>query len=148
MSDEIFQEGDISLTALSLPPTTETTEFEHPVTGELCTYGCERANPNSAACRYNGPEHSHLFMADIEDVNEHAAEAWLIAQHHAGNIDLDADVLIPAHHGSNNVTNPPFLDTTQPKWVLISADSSTPPTETLRNLQAYGPNGVYVTSNH
>lgn len=46
--DEILQEGEITLTALSPPATSESIEFEHPVTGESCEYGCKKANPNSA----------------------------------------------------------------------------------------------------
>jgi glyoxylase-like metal-dependent hydrolase (beta-lactamase superfamily II) len=57
---EIFREGDVALTALSPPATIESVEFDHPVTGEPCEYGCEKANPNSAACRYDGPHHPSL----------------------------------------------------------------------------------------
>lgn len=144
--DEILREGDVALTAISPPATSESIEFDHPETGESCEYGCEKANPNSAACQYDGPHDSYLFMGDIENKPDHDAEAWLVKQHQEDEINLDADVLVAGHHGSNNTTSRLLLETVDQDWTMISADSTYhPATETLRDLQAANDSGLCVS---
>jgi FtsZ-binding cell division protein ZapB len=88
-------------------------------------------------------------MGDIENKPDHDAEAWLIEQHHDGAINLDADVLVMGHHGSNNAGNRPLLETVDQDWTMISADSTYhPATETLRTLQVATDSGVCVTGSH
>lgn len=85
--DEIFQEGETSLTALSPPPTDEELSFTRPSTGRKCAYRPEKANPNGVVCQLSGPEISCLFMGDMENDAAHNAESWLVFQHDRGERD-------------------------------------------------------------
>jgi competence protein ComEC len=121
--DEILDEDDVSLTALTPPATGKSITFACPSTGTLREYGTEKANPNGIACRLDGPTVSCLFMGDLENDDGHNAERWLVAQHddRESEVDLTANVLFIGHHGSNNATTDTFLDRVDPDHVVISS---------------------------
>ncbi|MFC6960733.1 ComEC/Rec2 family competence protein [Halocatena marina] len=97
-------------------------EFTSPATGRKNTLKATGANANSIAFKTEG-EQSMLFMGDVEDTGGLNGESWLMHQHDSdeNDVDLNADVLILAHHGSNNATSGEFLDRVDPDITVISS---------------------------
>lgn len=71
-----------------------------------------------------------LLTADIEA----PAEQWLIAS----GIDLRADVLLIAHHGSKSSSTRAFLDAVQPSVAVIPVGESDPHPEVLARFEGGG----------
>ncbi len=138
-SDEIPIDSDANLHVLAPPDTDESVEVTRASTGADVNLPPERPNENSAVYKLDG-EQSALFMGDVQDETDHYGESWLIQEHDdpESEVDLDADVLFVAHHGSNNATSEEFLERVDPKRAVISSDLGKQydhPTETvLENL--------------
>ncbi|WP_390205601.1 hypothetical protein [Halocatena marina] len=62
-------------------------------------------------------------MGDVQDKSDHYGESWLIQEHDnpENDVDLNADVLVAAHHGSNKATSTEFLDRVDPEVAVISS---------------------------
>jgi hypothetical protein len=90
-------------------------------------------------------------MGDVQDKSDHYAESWLIQQHDKGEVNLNADILSVAHHGSANATSTEFLDRVDPEVAVISSDlgqqHNHPTDEVLKNLYEHDV-GVYWTAGH
>ncbi len=68
---------------------------------------------------------------------EKDAEADMIAE----GVNLDADLLFVAHHGSANSSSPEFLEAVSPSYALLSVGENSyghPAAETMQNLEATG----------
>ena len=89
-------------------------------------------NNNAIVAKLNFNEFSVLFTGDIE---KEAEEKILDKK-----INLQADILKVAHHGSKTSTTPNFLDKVKPKIALIGVGKNNnfghPSQETLNNLKA------------
>lgn len=127
IGDEILQEEDATLTALSPPETDEEIETTSQSSGYDCLFKPEEANANGTVCKFEGPDGvSALFMGDVGDESAHNAESWLVDQHNDpdSDVDLDADILFIGHHGSNKSSDEKFLDAVDPEDVVISSSSN------------------------
>lgn len=71
-------------------------------------------NDNSCVLKIQSEHGTVLLVGDIEA----AAESWLVE---AYGKDLKTDVLVAPHHGSRTSSTTPFLQATQPDYVLIPA---------------------------
>lgn len=77
------------------------------------------------------------------DKSDHYGESWLIQQHDdpKSDVDLSADVLFVAHHGSANATSQEFLERVDPELAGISSDLGKkhdhPTDEVLKNLHEH-----------
>jgi competence protein ComEC len=69
-------------------------------------------NDNSVVCLLEDKRARMLFTGDLQ----HAGETALLAR----GVDLRADVLKVAHHGSDNGTSDDFLQAVDPTWAVIS----------------------------
>lgn len=68
---------------------------------------------------------------------EKDAEADMIAE----GVDLDADLLFVAHHGSANSSSPEFLEAVSPDYAFLSVGENSyghPAAETMQNLESAG----------
>ncbi len=87
-------------------------------------------NNNSIVLKLEYKKHSMLFTGDIEK----EAEAFLIKN----NVDLSANILKVAHHGSKTSTTSEFIDNVEPSVALISCKKDNkynhPSKETLKTL--------------
>lgn len=72
------------------------------------------SNARSCVLRIVGPGGSVLLTGDIES----PAESALVRRH---GDELDVDVLVVPHHGSNTSSSAPFLAAVHPRLALISA---------------------------
>ncbi|WP_248903509.1 ComEC/Rec2 family competence protein [Halocatena marina] len=97
-------------------------EFTSPATGRKNTLKATGANANSLAFKTEG-EQSVLFMGDVEDTGGLNGESQVMHQHDSeeSDVNLDADILVLAHHGSNNATSGEFLDRVDPDITVISS---------------------------
>ncbi|MDD2213293.1 MAG: ComEC/Rec2 family competence protein [Oscillospiraceae bacterium] len=97
-------------------------------------YNHSEDNDNSIGLRVDYGESSYILMGD----QSAEAEADLISS----GLNLDADVLYAAHHGSKTSTSASFLDAVTPDWVVISCGEDNsyghPTQETLTRIQAAG----------
>ncbi len=97
-------------------------------------------NNNSLVLKLKYKNNSVLFTGDIEKQGEN----FLIDN----NIDLSADILKVAHHGSKTSTTSDFLNNVNPKDALISCKENNiynhPSQETLQNLENHNIN-IYRT---
>jgi competence protein ComEC len=73
-----------------------------------------RDNNNSCVLKIQSENGTILLTGDIET----AAESWLVGQY---GDTLRADILIAPHHGSKTSSTWNFLETVQPKFILIPA---------------------------
>lgn len=133
-------ETDVQVLA---PPTDDhTVEVTRASTGATVSLPPERPNENGAVYKLEG-ERSALFMGDVQDKSDHYAESWLIQEHDdpASDVDLSADVLFVAHHGSANATSEEFLDRVEPDLAVISSDFAQrhdhPHDEVLKNVHEH-----------
>lgn len=130
-------DSDTELRVLAPPDTDESVDVTRVSTGSDVNLPPIQANENGAVYKLDG-EHSALFMGDMQDKSDHYGESWLIQQHDKDEIDLSADVLFVAHHGSNNATSEAFLDRVEPELAIISSDFGEqhghPHDEVLKNL--------------
>lgn len=80
-------------------------------------------------------EYRHARMLLTGDL-ETAGEEALLQRH----VDLHADILKVAHHGSRNGSGDAFLAAVRPTWAVISAPGTAehPHRETLARLQRHG----------
>jgi competence protein ComEC len=99
-----------------------TLTFTSPVTGRKNTLKPTGANANSIAVKTEGDQ-SVLFMGDVEDTGGLNGETRLMAQHDSdeSEVDLSADILVLAHHGSDNATSEAFLKQVDPDSAVISS---------------------------
>jgi competence protein ComEC len=101
----------------------------------------ENANSVVLLVSYKGAR--LLLAGDMEAVGEE----WLLAQ----GIDVQADLLKVAHHGSGYSSTPAFLAAVQPRYAVISAGRGNsyghPDPQTVRRLEAVGA-AVYRTDLH
>ncbi|UPM41646.1 ComEC/Rec2 family competence protein [Halocatena salina] len=113
---------DSDIQVLAPPDEPETVSFTSPVTGRKNTLKPTGANANSLAFKTED-EQSMLFMGDVEDTGGLNGESWLMSQHdnEQSDVNLDADVLVLSHHGSNNATSEEFLDRVDPEAALVSS---------------------------
>ncbi len=137
--DSVPIDSDANLSVLAPPNTDESVEVTRASTGADVNLPPERLNENSAVYKLES-ERSALFMGDVQDKTDHYGESWLIQEHDnpESEVDIDADVLFVAHHGSNNATSEEFLERVDPERAVISSDLGKQhdhPTETvLENL--------------
>lgn len=88
----------------------------------------ERRNAISIVVRLDYEGHSVLYggdtvgrrLGDPDDACKDA-EKVMVERHQAGDIDLDADVLIVPHHGGNNGSSTCFIEAVTPEIVVFSA---------------------------
>jgi competence protein ComEC len=150
--DEVTIDSDAELSVLAPPDDDESVEVTRASTGSKVNLPPERPNENGAVYKLEG-ERSALFMGDVQDRSDHYAESWLIQQHDdpESDVDLDADVLFVAHHGSSNATTQEFLDRVDPEVAVISSDFAKqhnhPHDEVLENLHEHETE-VYWTAGH
>jgi competence protein ComEC len=89
-------------------------------------------NDNSLVLRVRYGAHTFLFTGDIE---AHAEQALL-----ASGVDLHADVLKVAHHGSHTSSSAAFLRAVSPRLAVISAGAVNrfghPHADVVQRLQA------------
>ena len=71
-----------------------------------------RRNNASCVLKVTAGEHTLLLTGDIEK----AAERRLLQE--AG-VDLQADILVAPHHGSNTSSTTPFIQAVAPQYVLF-----------------------------
>jgi competence protein ComEC len=91
-------------------------------------------NDLSLVLRITHAGSSLLLTGDVEE----AGENGLLAS----GFDLTADVLKVAHHGSRTSSSLPFLAAAEPRWAVVSCDSSVyghPHAETLAGLRRFLP---------
>lgn len=76
-------------------------------------------NDNNQSCviMLDDGNHRVLLTGDIEQ----EVELLLVQWYRAGEIDLRADVLVAAHHGSKTSTSSPFILAVEPHYVLVSS---------------------------
>ena len=101
-----------------------------------------RGNDSSCVLRVTGPGGSLLLAGDIE----RSGEAALIA---AGNIDVD--VVVAPHHGSETSSSAAFVAATQPSVVIVSAGYGNRwnfPRESVVERWCAGGADIYVTGEH
>ncbi len=119
-----------------------TLEVLHP-SAEFITGSRSDENSNSVVLRLRFRNISVLLAGDMEDVVE---DRLLAAE-----VDLHADVLKVAHHGSEYSSSEAFLRAVRPRWAVISAGAGNvfghPHKETLERLAAQGIT-VYRTDLH
>lgn len=100
----------------------------------------EDTNNNSICIRLTHGENSFLFTGDAEEPAEEEMRC--------GELDVSADVLKVAHHGSSSSTSAAFLKAVHPTYAVISCGKDNfyghPHTEVLSRLQSAGVN-VYRT---
>ena len=93
----------------------------------------EDANQISVVTRLTYGEHAFLFTGDAEmDLEEHMV---------ASGLELSADVLKVAHHGSKTSSSTAFLRAVSPKYAVISCgfnDYGHPTPEVLSRLAQVG----------
>lgn len=91
----------------------------------------ENLNESSIGILIMNGENRILVYGD----GESNSEAYMVA-----NMDVDADVLIVGHHGSNTGSSEDFLQAVSPQWAIISCgkdnDYGYPHREVLTRLQA------------
>ncbi|MGN1147575.1 MAG: ComEC/Rec2 family competence protein [Lachnospiraceae bacterium] len=91
----------------------------------------ENLNESSIGILLVNGENRILLYGD----GESNSEAYMVA-----NEDVDADVLIVGHHGSNTSSSEDFLQAVSPRWAIISCDEDNdygyPHREVLARLQA------------
>jgi beta-lactamase superfamily II metal-dependent hydrolase len=139
-------------TVLAPPPTEDSVDVTRAATGTEVNLPPEKANENSAVYKIES-ERSVLFMGDVQDKSDHYGESWLIQQHDDpdSDVNLDADVLFVAHHGSANATSRELLKRVDPDMAVISSDFAKqhnhPSDEVLENLHDQDV-GVYWTAGH
>jgi competence protein ComEC len=150
--DEVSIDSDAELNVLAPPNDDDSVEVTRASTGSKVNLPPERPNENGAVYKLEG-ERSALFMGDVQDKSDHYAESWLIQQHDdvESDVDLDADVLFVAHHGSSNATSEEFLDRVDPEVAVVSSDFAKqhnhPTDEVLKNLHE-NETEVYWTAGH
>jgi competence protein ComEC len=71
-----------------------------------------RRNNASCVLKVTAGEHTLLLTGDIEK----AAERRLLQE---SGVDLQADILVAPHHGSNTSSTTPFLQAVAPQYVLF-----------------------------
>lgn len=148
--DDVSIDAATEFSVLAPPATDESVEVTRVSTGASVNLPPVRPNENSAVYKLEG-ERSVLFMGDVQDKSDHYAESWLIQQHDKGEVNLNADILSVAHHGSANATSTEFLDRVDPEVAVISSDlgqqHNHPTDEVLKNLYEHDV-GVYWTAGH
>jgi competence protein ComEC len=143
---------DLDTQVVAPPSEPGTLRFTSPVTGRENTLKPTGANANSLAFKTEGDQ-SVLFMGDIEDTAGLNGETRLMHQHDSeeSDVDLTADILVLAHHGSDNATSTEFLDRVDPEVAVISSDlgqqHNHPTDEVLKNLYEHDV-AVYWTAGH
>jgi competence protein ComEC len=129
-----------------------TLRFTSPATGRENTLKPTGANANSLAFKTEG-EQSVLFMGDVEDTGGLNGETRLLHQHDSdeSDVDLNADILVLAHHGSDNATSEAFVERVDPEIAVISSDLGTkhdhPRDSVLKTLHEHDVD-VYWTAGH
>ncbi|WP_264556110.1 ComEC/Rec2 family competence protein [Halocatena marina] len=115
-------DSDTDLRVLAPPDTEKSVDVTRASTGADVNLPPKRPNENSAVYKLEG-EQSVLFMGDVQDKSDHYGESWLIQEHDnpENDVDLNADVLVAAHHGSNKATSTEFLDRVDPEVAVISS---------------------------
>lgn len=104
------------------------------------------SNENSIVAILDTGEIEVMLTGDAE----HAQENDIIAYGNDEGIDLQAEVLKVAHHGSASSTSSPFLEAVQPMSAIISVGSNSyghPTQEVLDRLNAAG-STIYRTDLH
>ncbi|WP_248907164.1 ComEC/Rec2 family competence protein [Halocatena marina] len=114
--------SDIDSQVLAPPSDSGTITFTSPETGRKNTLKPTGANANSIALKTEG-EQSVLFMGDVEDTGGLNGESQVMHQHDSeeSEVDLDADILVVSHHGSDNATSTEFLERVDPEVAVISS---------------------------
>jgi competence protein ComEC len=114
--------SDLDAQVVAPPDEPGTLEFTSPVTGRENTLKPTGANANSIAVKTEGDQ-SVLFMGDVENTGGLNGETRLMAQHDSdeSEVDLSADILVIAHHGSDNATSEEFLKRVDPDMAVISS---------------------------
>ena len=91
-------------------------------------------NNNSIVFKLEYKSFSMLFTGDIENI----AEEIILSK----NINLKADILKVAHHGSKTSSSQRFIEAVSPKIALIGVGKNNmfghPNREVIRRLQSYG----------
>ncbi len=91
-------------------------------------------NNYSIACKLKYGNTSYVFMGDAESLSE----GEILAKQ----LDISADVLKLAHHGSHSSTSQAFLDKVNPKYAIVSCgkgnDYGHPHQETIDKLNKKG----------
>ena len=100
-------------------------------------------NDGSLVCRVTFGKHAFLFMADVSvDVEKELLNSG---------IELTADVIKIAHHGSGDASDPAFITAVDPTYAIITCDKDTsdgnPHINTLKTLETVGVQ-VYRTDLH
>ncbi len=115
-------DSDTDISVLAPPDTEDSVDVTRVATGADVNLPPIRPNENSAVYKVEG-ERSALFMGDVQDKSDHYGESWLIQEHDdpENDVDLDADILVLAHHGSNKATSTEFLDRVDPEAAIISS---------------------------
>lgn len=148
--EKIPIDSDTDLHVLSPPATDESVDVVRVSTGYEVELPSKRTSENGAVYKLDG-ERSASFMGDVQDKSDHYGESWLMQQHDKGEIDLSADVLFVAHHGSDNATSEEFLERVEPEIAVISSDFAEdhghPHDAVLKNLHEHDV-GVYWTAAH
>lgn len=140
--DNIAIDSDTDISVLSPPDTKDSVDVTRVATGADVNLPPIRPNENSSVYKLEG-ERSALFMGDVQDKSDHYGESWLIQQHDdpESDVDLSADVLFVAHHGSANATSDEFLNRVEPERAVISSDFAQqhnhPHDEVLKNLHKH-----------
>ncbi len=140
--DNIAIDSDTDISVLSPPDTEDSVGVTRVATGANVNLPPTRPNENSSVYKLEG-ERSALFMGDVQDKSDHYGESWLIQQHDdpESDVDLSADVLFVAHHGSANATSDEFLNRVKPERAVISSDFAQqhnhPHDEVLKNLHEH-----------
>lgn len=111
--------GDVTFTVVAPAP-----HWQH---------DAENLNESSLGVLITGGENKVLVYGD----GEQACEQYMVANH-----DIEADVLVVAHHGSNSGTGNVLLEAVNPKYAIISCgrdnDYGYPHTEVLERLGQRG----------
>ena len=88
----------------------------------------ERRNAISIVVRLDYAGSSVLFGGDTvgrrlgdDDTACKDAEKIMVDRHNAGEVSLQADVIIAPHHGANNASSRCFIDAVAPSFVVFSA---------------------------
>ncbi len=99
-----------------------------------CSEKYDNLNEYSAVLRLVYKDTAFLFTGDVEAVSE---SQILLSQ-----VELEADILKVAHHGSNSSTTPSFLKNVSPIYAIISVGKGNryghPSKQTLERLIAAG----------
>lgn len=120
--ESISVDSDTDISVLAPPDTEDSIDVTRASTGSDVNLPPIRPNENSAVYKIED-ERSALFMGDVQDKSDHYGESWLIQEHDdpEDDLDLDADVLVVSHHGSNKATSKEFLERINPEMALISS---------------------------